>query len=261
MDKFTAEHILGLADAYDARTLKAAFRAKAAQFHPDAAELHGMRVDEATRRMQEVNEANDLLEGLLRDFGPSLACDAAPGVHEDAQRAAAPKAEPGPCYNPFEGHRPGAPDPRQRRTTTSEYYWSDPRYQANAANARRRAEQAEQGESRYYNGEYESLRDEPQPFDENPPRPYPKWYRPLWRFFAIFPYRFVFFFAICLLVNLADPFGANRKIGIFTFEDLIILVAIVNLVVPFLTAPIRAAFLWLIDKARDLAWAWQRGQA
>ena len=37
MEKYAAEHILGLAGEYDARLLKAAFHERAARYHPDAA--------------------------------------------------------------------------------------------------------------------------------------------------------------------------------------------------------------------------------
>jgi hypothetical protein len=158
------------------------------------------------------------------------------------------------AYNPFEGSRPGATDRRKRQSTT-DYYWSDPRYSAGAANAKRRARQADQDQSRYYNGEYESFSQKPQPEPkEDPARPFPKWYLPVWRFFAIFPYRFLFLFAVCLLVNVSDPFGTSAKLGFVSFEDMLILLALVNLVKPFITSPVRSACLWLVDRVRDIAW-------
>lgn len=253
MDKYAAEHILGLVGEYDARKLKSAFRAKAAALHPDAAEAHGLTVEEATHRMQEVNQAHDLLEQELRVRGPRLVCEDA-SRPADAARRRRPAARDGyATYNPFEGHRPGAAD-RSKQQGTREYYWSDPRYQTYAENARRRAQQARDAEPRYYNGEYESLRREPQVFPEDPARPNPGWYRPLWRFFATFPYRFLFLALVCLLVTFTDPFGMSRKIGFVSFEDALLLLAIVNLVVPFVTAPVRAGFLWLVNRARDAAW-------
>ena len=206
MDKYTAEHILGLSDSYDAKALKAAFRQQATIYHPDAAEAHGLDKAASTEKMQEINEARDYLESLLANWGPTLSCEAAPAAPEGPERHGASWAPPPPeasrPYNPFEGSRPGAADRRKRRTNTANYYWSDPRFQTNAANARRRAQKAAQGESVYYNGEYESFSQAPQPEPkEDPDRPFPKWYLPLWRFFAIFPYRFLFLFAVCLLVN------------------------------------------------------------
>ena len=256
-----AEQTLKLAGEYDARALKATYRALAATYHPDAAEKHGFTVDAATQKMQEINEANDYLERLLAQWGPSLHCEAAPAPPEDPQHRGMSWAPPTPtahaAYNPFEGSRPGAADRRNRQSTTK-YYQSDPRYRAGAANARRRARQAQPGgpgESRYYNGEYESFSGKPHPEPkEDPAQPFPKWYLPLWRFFAIFPYRFVFLFAVCLLVNMSDPFGTSARIGFISFEDMLILLALVNLVKPFITSPLRAAMLWLVNLMRDAAW-------
>lgn len=261
MDKYTAEHILGLSGTYDARFLKAAYHALAAKYHPDAAELHGFTKEEATSKMQAINEANDFLAKYVVVPGEVTICDESPvgsyaGPRAQAKdEAAAAQAASAP-FNPFEGHRPGATD-RRHRQRTAQYYWSDPRYQTSAQNARRRAEQREQGEEpRYYNGEYESFSQKPQPEPkEDPAHPFPKWYLPVWRFFAIFPYRFVFLFLICLLVNFTDPLGASARIGFVSFEDTLILLAVINLVRPFLTSPIRAAMLWLVDRARDAAWA------
>lgn len=259
MDKYTAEHTLQLTGEYDAGALKAAFHELAGKYHPDAAEAHGLDSQVATAKMQDINEANDYLSQLLAKWGPNLTCEKAPAANDDPQKRGIPWAppveRPTAAYNPFEGSRPGATDRSKRHTTTGAYYWSDPRYQASAANAQRRAEQAQKQESVYYNGEYESVSQKPQPEPkEDPARPFPKWYLPLWRFVAIFPYRFLFLFAVCLLVNLTDPFGVSQSIGIMSFEDALILLAIINLVKPFVTSPIRSALMWLVDRARDLSW-------
>lgn len=254
MDKYTAEHILKLAGEYDARGLKAAYRKLAAMHHPDAAEAKGLDRAAATSKMQQINEANDYLAALLEQWGPTLTCEKAPAAPDGPEARGVPWVPPVPqanaAYNPFEGARPGGTAARERRrTSTAEYYWADPRFQTNAANARRRAEAAKRGEPRYYNGEYESLSQEPQPEPrEDPARPFPKWYLPVWRFFAIFPYRFVFLFAVCLLVNMSDPFGTSAHLGFMSFEDMLILAALANLVKPFLTSPIRTACLWVVNR-------------
>ena len=258
MDKYTAEHTLGITGDYDARSLKTAYHALAATYHPDAAEKHGFTVEASTVKMQEINEAKAYLDSLLEHWGPTLSCEKAPAPADDPQHRGISWAPPVPtsqaAYNPFEGHRAGATD-RRKRQSTSEYYWSDPRYAAGAANAKRRAEQAAQDGHRYYNGEYESVSQKPQPEPkEDPGRPFPKWYLPVWRFFAIFPYRFLFFFAVCLITNASDPFGASARIGFISFEDMLILLALVNLVKPFITSPIRSMFLWIVNRARDAAW-------
>ena len=258
MDKYAAEHTLKLSGDYDAQALKAAYRALAATYHPDAAERHGFSMETATHKMQEINEARDYLEHLLTMWGPTLSCEQKPAAPDDPQHRGMTWAPPIPtahaAYNPFEGSRPGAAD-RRKRQSTADYYWSDPRYQAGAANAKRRAQQEGQGQSRFYNGEYESFSQKPQPEPkEDPSRPFPKWYLPLWRFFAVFPYRFLFLFAVCLLVSFTDPLGASAKLGFISFEDMLILLALVNLVKPFITSPIRSAFLWLVDRLRDAAW-------
>lgn len=258
MDKYAAEHILNLTGEYDARKLKAAFHELAAIHHPDAAEARGLDRSASTSKMQEINEANDYLQKLLALWGPTLSCEEAPAPADDPQRRGmtwAPPVKPATAaYNPFEGRREGGPD-RRKRTSTAEYYWNDPRYQSNDGSTREHTGEAVQTGPTYYNGEYESFSGKPQPEPtEDPARPFPKWYLPVWRFFAIFPYRFVFLFLICLLVNMTDPLGASAKLGIMSFEDMLILLAIVNLVKPFLTGPVRAGMLWLVDRARDLAW-------
>lgn len=258
MEKYAAEHILGLTGEYDAHALKVAFHTRAAIHHPDAAESHGISPAEATAKMQEINEANDYLEQLLSSWGPTLTCEKEPATPDNPESRGIPWAPPPPkakaAYNPFEGSRPGAAS-RKRRTTTTEYYWNDPRYRKSTTTANDNAKQAQQAESVYYNGEYESFSQKPQPEPkEDPARPFPKWYLPVWRFFAIFPYRFVFLLAICLLVNFTDPLGASAKLGFVSFEDGLIILALVNLVKPFLTSPIRSAMLWLVNRARDLAW-------
>ena len=258
MDKYAAEHILKLTSDYDTRTLKAAYRALAATYHPDAAAQHGFTMEAATHKMQEINEANDYLERLLAAWGPTLKCEGEPAPPDDPQHRGIPWAPPVPtahaAYNPFEGSRPDAAN-RRKRQTTAEYYWNDPRHRREPEPTSR----PQPEESRYYNGEYESFSQDPQPEPkEDPARPFPKWYLPVWRFFAIFPYRFVFLFAVCLLVNFTDPFGYSARIGIVSFEDALILLALVNLVKPFLTSPIRFACLWLVDRLRDLAWTLKR---
>ena len=259
MEKYAAEHILGLAGEYDARLLKAAFHERAARYHPDAAKKHGLNPAEATSKMQEVNEANDYLEKLLAQWGPTLSCESAPASADDPQHRGIPWAPPVPhaaaAYNPFEGHRPDGAN-RRKRTTTAEYYWNGARSRARADRSRPHDATTADHEPVYYNGEYESFSGQPQPEPkEDPAHPFPKWYLKVWRFFAIFPYRFLFLLLACLFVNLSDPLGAGKGIGFISFEDAIILVAIVNLVKPFLTAPIRWAALWLVDRARDLAWS------
>ena len=263
MDKYAAEHILGLSGEYDEHRLKTAYRGLAAVHHPDAAEAHGMDRDAATHKMQEINEARDYLETLVQKWGPTLSCEAEPAAPDGPEMRGVSWAPPPPTanrpYNPFEGSRPGAADRRKRRQSTSEYYWNDPRFRPGAASAKRRAKQAAQGQPQCYNGEYESFSQEPQPEPkDDPARPFPKWYLPLWRFFAVFPYRFLFFFLICLFVGLTDPLGASARMGFISFEDMLILIALVNLVRPFLTSPIRSACLWLVDRARDLAWKLKR---
>ena len=262
MDKYTAEHTLELSGAYDAHSLKAAYHALAAKYHPDAAERHGFTKEEATSKMQDINEANDFLAKYVVSPTGTTICDESPigsyagpkpKADESASTTSQDASRP---FNPFEGHRPGATD-RRYRQRTAQYYWSDPRYQTSAQNARHRAEQRQEGEEpRYYNGEYESFSQKPQPEPkEDPTHPFPKWYLPVWRFFAIFPYRFVFLFAICLLVNFTDPLGASARLGFVSFEDTLILLAVINLIRPFLTSPIRSGMLWLVDRARDAAWA------
>lgn len=259
MDKYAAEHTLGLKGEYDTRSLKAAYRALAATYHPDAAEKHGFTVESATHKMQEINEANDYLESLLTAWGPTLCCEQEPAPPDDPQHRGMSWAPPIPtayaAYNPFEGYRAGAAD-RRKRQSTADYYWNDPRYRSSAACGEQRAEQEAQGESRYYNGEYETVSQKPQPEPkEDPSQPFPKWYLPLWRFFAVFPYRFVFLFAVCLLVNFTDPLGASARLGFVSFEDMLVLLALVNLVKPFITSPIRSAMLWMVNRLRDAAWA------
>lgn len=258
MEKYAAEHILGLTGEYDALALKAAFHEHAAKYHPDAAEAHGMDRAAATAKMQEINEANDCLHKLLEMWGPTLACERDPAPADDPQHRgmswAPPPPTPKAAYNPFEGYRTGAADRRARtHVNTSQYYWNDPRYRPPAG--ARGAEAAGQERQRFNNGEYESFSQKPQPTPEDTPeRPFPKWYLPIWRFFATFPYRFVLLLAVCLLVNLTDPLGASAKLGFISFEDALILLALVNLVKPFLTGSIRAGLLWLVDRCRDLAW-------
>ncbi|MDO4400822.1 MAG: J domain-containing protein [Coriobacteriia bacterium] len=259
MDKYAAEHILGLTGEYDAARLKAAYRTLAAIHHPDAAEAHGINRETATHKMQEINEAKDYLDPLIERWGPTLTCEANPAAPDGPEMRGVSWAPPPPtatrAYNPFEGSRPGAADRRKRRESTSEYYWNDPRFRPGAASAKRHAQQAAQGQSKYYNGEYESFSQKPQPEPkENPVRPFPKWYLPLWRFFAIFPYRFLFLLLVCLLVSFSDPFGTSARLGFISFEDTLILLALANLVRPFLTSPIRSACLWIVDRLRDLAW-------
>ena len=257
MQKYAAEHILGLSGEYDAHALKLAYREKAAIHHPDAAEAHGHDRAAATAKMQEINEANDYLQKLLAKWGPTLSCEPEPAAADAPEQRGFDWAPPAPqahvTYNPFDGARPGAAD-RRKRENTAQYYWNDPRYRA-GANRRRNAAGAANGESRYYNGEYESFSGKPQPDPvEDPARPFPKWSVPLWRFAAVFPYRFVFLFLVCLLVSFTDPLGASARLGFISFEDFLILLALANLVRPFLTSPIRTAMMWLVDRARDAAW-------
>ena len=258
MEKYTAEHILGLSGDYDAQALKQAFHKQAAMHHPDAAETHGIDRDTATAKMQEINEAHDYLEKLIATWGPTLSCEQKPAPPNDPQHrghAWAPPVNPATAaYNPFEGHRPGSAD-RRTRVSTAEYYWAQSHYQPASDGACQNAGQAGPEKPVFYNGEYESFSGQPQPEPkEDPARPFPKWYLPVWRFFAVFPYRFVFLLLVCLLVNVSDPLGASKAIGFVSFEDGLILLAIVNLVKPFITSPIRSAMLWLVDRTRDLAW-------
>ena len=78
MDKYTAEHTLELSGAYDAHSLKAAYHALAAKYHPDAAERHGFTKEEATSKMQDINEANDFLAKYVVSPTGTTICDESP---------------------------------------------------------------------------------------------------------------------------------------------------------------------------------------
>lgn len=243
MDKYTAEHILGLSGEYDARGLKGAYRKLAATHHPDAARRQGLDASAATAKMQQINEANDYLAGLLATSpGHTARCDVEPRPETPhATYASAPR-------NPFDGARSGG-DSWKQRTTTAEYYASDPRYRAYAEAARQRAERAREARERHATWEYANT------VPEDPMRPNPSWYPRTWRFLARFPYRLVFLMAVCLLVNLTDPLHMGPTLGPITFEDGLLALALLNLVFPIVTGPLRAGLLWLLDRARSLSWA------
>ena len=67
----------------------------------------------------------------------------------------------------------------------------------------------------------------------------------------------------CMVIHKPKPW----KLGRTDIKDLpinwsgdihiisLILLAVINLIRPFLTSPIRSGMLWLVDRARDAAWA------
>lgn len=244
MDKYTAEHLLGLNGSYDLAALKVAYRSCATKYHPDAVEARGGDRAQATAKMQEINEANDYLAKLFNGGITKISCDLYPGGHRTQESARAP-------YNPFDG-RYGTGDPRRsqeaRRQTTAEYYANDPRFK----DYTRRRHEAQEARR---NGSAETLGRKGVVIEDDPNRPNPGWYAPVYRFFGVFPYRLTFLILVCLLVSLTDPLNMWRTLGPLRFEDVLIFLALFNLVYPIATAPVRAFLLWLVDRARDLAWA------
>jgi hypothetical protein len=73
-----------------------------------------------------------------------------------------------------------------------------------------------------------------------------------YRFLARFPYRFVLLLAICLLVNATDPTHAGHTMGPVAFEDFLLFLGLANLVVPFITGPLRAGLLWVLEALRRI---------
>lgn len=61
MNIFEAQRILGLFGRYDERLLKKQYRIMTRKYHPDNCELNGISIEEADKKIREINEANDLL--------------------------------------------------------------------------------------------------------------------------------------------------------------------------------------------------------
>lgn len=242
MDKYEAEHILELSGTYDAGALKAAYRRLAAVHHPDAARMRDDDEAAATAKMQQINEAHGYLSRLLAPAG-TLRCDDAPG------RYGAAAGWPGGTANPFDGSRPG----RERWRgggTTHDYYAADPGNRAAAESARRRAQAARENP-------YRRAWEEASAVPQDAARPNPRWFAPLWRAIARFPYRVVFLFAACLFAGLTDPLHLGNTMGAISFEQALMGLALLNLVFPIVTDPLRWLLLWLLDRARSLCWKLQ----
>lgn len=236
MDKYTAEHILGLSETYDARELKAAFRKLAATYHPDAAQAKGTDTQTATAKMQEINEANDYLAGLIPP-GETLRCEPAPQTTGHGWDTA---------QNPFDGSRP-QPGQRQARTTTRDWYAADAGNRAAAESRERRAQAARENP---YRKAWEEASKVPEP--ENAALRNPRWFSPLWRAVARFPYRIAFLALICMLTSFTAPMYDGSMMGPLSFEDALLGLALLNLLFPIVTDPLRWLLLSVLKGARAI---------
>lgn len=248
MDKYSAEQVLGLSGGYDAATLKAAFHKLAAANHPDAVEARGGDREAATLKMQEINQAHDELESLFAGGSTWVSCEKGPSSHATGYAAET-------VYNPFDGsRRHGAREGGRRRQTTAEYYAEDPRHWGHPGNPTRR------GYGDWRDGARESASGKGSPVVEDPEHPNPRWYAPVHRFVAAFPYRIAFLLTASILIGLMDPQHMSHTLGPLTFEETLLAIALLNLVWPVLTSPIRALLIWLVDRLRDVAWFFSKAK-
>ena len=77
MTRAEAERILGFKpdERYDFDEVRRRFRQRAKKMHPDAVAAHGGDTDEATRAMQQINEAYALLSALTERGAIFVACE------------------------------------------------------------------------------------------------------------------------------------------------------------------------------------------
>jgi len=240
MDKQQAEQILGLDVApYTARDLRDAYAKLAVKYHPDAAHASGMDAGIAQEYMTEINVAQQTLKRLFTSGTDAISPGAS--VSATASGTSASSSPHASTTNTADGNdwaaayesakREPFVDPQMFRPKVS-----DPMSFASDVSAKRKQQKQEKKAQIAQH----SL---------------------VYRIFAKLPYRLILFVLVCvgfiyffggfkIFPEIKGVYDAeNAPFGFFMLYFAVIgPIATINLVIPFVTTPLRKLILWIIAK-------------
>ena len=270
MNKQDAEKVLGLTGTYTKQEVRATYRKLSMSYHPDHAASSGLDDDDATAKMQDINEAYQrIMQAFSSNGTDTLAAEPASYgewlAAEERKRAAAVAEE----YR--------RQQEREKMFRDLEYAWQEIPPQEQARRTRKWSSQYDEDSSSPPDpaGEPGEEEDGPEspvedgteeetPCDTASTGEVPRWLRVAKAIATFFPYRTALLVGVIFAMNAVvgiDFFGGPMGLAPNRDADaLLILVfpvlffaSLANMLFPFMTGPIRTGILNAIKNAEEEA--------